>query len=336
MRAQVRSALRSYAEKSGHPSPRSIGASIRIGRTVPKEKESITSSAREKLRLLILASMHGWTQKYAAMALVAYGVGAGSIATLRLSQIAVRGDGADRHYLVPATRGSRKTVVEIRGPGAKVVAIQIGDARASGRDLLFCTKDGSPYTRPGIQKMVHSTGAFKIEGITPRNLFGALREESMSEEKKQQGFTSLEDVNKHVGNSMHKPVYDPSTGKMRVLVGGGASIETEIHESFVEELRKQGIDAKASSALPSSKLEEAVKQVVSERLVGALKIATGMVALADGSPDTAERVLAGAVTDAFKRTASDPGNALVDLVDATLASIVVSRALVLAGKKIPE
>lgn len=275
--------------------------------------------------------MYSRTQSCAVLALVACGVHPSRLVKLRVAQIAESGEGRDRAYLVPSKIANK--LVSISGVCARALRLQIEHARLHRQEFLIERGSGKTYARQSIHKMIQSIGALKIAGVDAHNLLGALQEQIVMAEEKPD-FKSLDDVQKHVAQSMHKPVYNPETGKMRVLIGNGQYIDTEIHRDFVDELRKQGFNVTASEVKPSSKLEEAVGQVIGERIAASVKTATGMISLADSNADLAMSVLQQATTEAIRRVAGDP-MALVDLLDTVMASIIVQRALVLSGQRTP-
>lgn len=334
-RGSCRSALRAHAAEIGIQSPKRIGASMEIKRNAPSEKKiaDINAKQADAIRVLIAARMYTDITRFSILSLIVSGVTPSYVCSLKCSSITEGIDGSEIYYLVPS-RMSGKMVI-VRGVCAKALKAKLDQSRMSGSIFLFSGPRQRPYGRQSIYKMIDSTGVFGIPGVNGTNIVGSLKKEvAVSEGKKP--ISSREEAASAIGATMgRRAIYDPGTGKMKLLIGGEQWIETELHKSFVEDLKKQGFDNVSESKVkPSERIQQAASQVCVERVEMATKIAASVSTLADLNPDQSMNVISQSIRECASRIGSDPA-AMVDLIDQVMASIILQRALILSGTWVP-
>lgn len=316
--------------------PKLVGSGIVIGRVPRAPVPEISPRSRAEIEHRIRSYMSTRPRDAALIALVASGVHMSRIARMRLTEIA---DGespiGDRVYLVPSNSSGKISVVS--GLCADALSNLIGDVErtASRRDTYLMSIKSSTGRKPCRQwlyEVLRSTGIFGIEGVTQKSLLGCMadKEKKMSdigESAKGESSKAREIV---ADLMKRKRIYDPETGKMKIFVGDGKTIETEVTKQFADEIRELGYEPKISECTPKDKISEASMQIISERVSKAVEIAANMAPMLATSHEQALRIIGAGIADSLSRLSKDP-EAIISVVEQVLASLIMQRACIIAG-----
>jgi site-specific recombinase XerD len=331
----ARAALRFlYSSMSGGAVTR-IGSSMNLKRKKLKKPDPISRDSVRSLEIFISSKMYSQTIYMAILSLICSGVNVGRIVQLKYDDFSQRknSDG-EMTYMVRKTASSSK-FIEVRGAFAKSVDLRITQMSSNGSSIFAESCRGN-FTRQGIWKMMKKSGVYSVPGISNENIFGCALEGKVSLMSNNSARDSQEEskdkVKEHVGERAAKtPIFDPSTNKMKILIGNGRFIETELTEKFVDHLQKQGYKVEYKDTKPSEKLEEAAKSIFGDRMQAVMIDAIPMASMADMSPEKAMQMMRMTVDASFRGIQTD-AEQTIRFIDAVIAWMVINRACVLAGK----
>jgi site-specific recombinase XerD len=312
-----------------------IGSSMNLKRNKRKKPDPISRDSLRSLEIFISSKMYSKTIYMAILSLICSGVNVGRIVQLKYNDFSQRknSDG-EMTYMVRKTASSSK-FIEVRGTFAKSVDLRITQMSSNGSSIFAESCRGN-FTRQGIWKMMKKSGVYSVPGISNENIFGCALERKVSlmsnNSARDSQEESKEKVKEHVGERAAKtPIFDPSTNKMKILIGNGRFIETELTSKFVDHLQKQGYKVEYKDVKPSEKLEEAAKSIFGDRMQAVMTDAIPMATMADMSPEKAMQMMRMTVDASFRGIQTD-AEQTIKFVDAVIAWMVINRACVLAGK----
>lgn len=331
-RAQYRSALRAKAFELGI-NPKEVGGSIVLRRPPRVITETLGEEQRSKIEAMIWSRSRPPTMKAVILALFASGVTPARMATLQVRDLAPRKEIDGISYLCdPGRRGS---IFMIRGVCAEAISRWI-DACPVTNGPLVVLRRNRPVCRQTVYKTLDSMGVFDIRGANTKNVFGCLKEEAKHMSKEEDSANEADKIRESIRKKIGKTrVYDPESGKMKLLLPDGKYIEANMTEEFAREIEKSGEPKpKVEKKTVVECVASAVGQVVPERMESIMKGANGYATLADIDKNQAINVMAAALSASIKSLEENPDN-IVQVSDTAMSIFIVYRAMIIAGVEDP-